>query len=83
MTVNELIKLLGEYPADMRVVVNGYEDGYDDLSPGCLMTRDMRLNVNTAWYYGRHDEAHEGNQNKGSGTEKVLILHRPSHDDEQ
>ena len=33
MLVSELIDLLREYPTDLRVVVNGYEEGYDDLSP--------------------------------------------------
>ena len=49
MTVNELIQLLGSYPADMRVVVDGYEEGYDDLSQeqlclvriGCLTTINL------------------------------------------
>ena len=31
MTVGQLIPVLQSYPQDMRVVVNGYEDGYDDL----------------------------------------------------
>lgn len=30
MSVGELIRLLGKYPVDMRVVVDGYEEGYDD-----------------------------------------------------
>lgn len=33
MTVSELIKLLTACPRDMRVVVNGQEEGYDYLSP--------------------------------------------------
>ena len=33
MLVSELIELLREYPSDLLVVVNGYEEGYDDLSP--------------------------------------------------
>ena len=33
MTVEELIRLLATFPGDLRVVVNGYEEGYDDLSP--------------------------------------------------
>ena len=33
MTVSELIQLLTAYPHDMRVVVNGPEEGKDDLSP--------------------------------------------------
>ena len=34
MTVSQLIGVLRGYPADMRAVVNGHEEGYDDLSPG-------------------------------------------------
>ena len=33
MNVRDMIDLLRRYPEDMRVVVNGYEQGYDDLSP--------------------------------------------------
>jgi hypothetical protein len=32
MTVNELIAELQKYPRETRVVVSGYEDGYDDIS---------------------------------------------------
>ena len=32
MTVAELVQLLANYPPDLRVVVNGYEEGYDDLA---------------------------------------------------
>ena len=31
MTVKELMKFLEKYPDDLRIVVNGYEDGYDDI----------------------------------------------------
>jgi len=30
MTIAELIATLSEYPPDMRVLVNGYEGGFDD-----------------------------------------------------
>ena len=33
MTVSQLIELLQTHPGDLRVVVNGYEEGFDDLSP--------------------------------------------------
>ena len=33
MTMKELVELLGKYPDNLRGVINGYEDGYDDLSP--------------------------------------------------
>ena len=45
VTVNELIQLLADHPADLRVVVNGYEDGYDDLSPGQL--RVVKISLDT------------------------------------
>ena len=31
MTVSELIETLKTRPGDLRVVVNGYDEGYDDL----------------------------------------------------
>ena len=41
MTVYELMQLLRKHPPDLRVVVDGYEDGYDDLSPEQLrMVKD-------------------------------------------
>ena len=33
MTIGELIRLLKTYPSDMRVVEDGYEERYSDLSP--------------------------------------------------
>ena len=47
MTVNELVQLLAAYPADLRVVVNGYEDGYDDLSPEQISLVKIALNTGT------------------------------------
>ncbi|MCY1266717.1 hypothetical protein D9M68_166050 [compost metagenome] len=32
MNVAELIEVLGDYPADARVVIQGYEFGFDDIS---------------------------------------------------
>lgn len=40
MTVKALVELLGKYPDDLRVVVNGYEDGYDALSSDLFLARD-------------------------------------------
>ena len=45
MIVSELIELLHQYPADLRVVVNGYEQGYDDLSPQQISTAAITLNT--------------------------------------
>ena len=51
MNVKQLIDKLGEYPAETRVVVQGYEDGFDDVDAACVERRQVRLNV------GKHDWA--------------------------
>ena len=48
MIVSELIDLLRQYPAGLRVVVKGYEEGNDDLSPEQISTAKIALNT------GRH-----------------------------
>ena len=83
MTVDELMRLLESYPPDLRVMVSGYEEGYDDLEPRFIKVADIRLNVNSRWYAGRHDEAYTDNENKGRGKTKALILERPWHDDDE
>lgn len=56
MTVQDLIRILGTYPADMRVVVNGYEEGFDDVSPERIAVVNVRLNQGTKDWQGRHLE---------------------------
>ena len=54
MTVQELIELLATYPGDLRVVVNGYEDGFDDLSPDRLSVVKIALDTGTESRVGKH-----------------------------
>ena len=54
MTVQDLIQVLRSYPADMRVVVNGYEDGFDDVSPEGIAVVKVQLNRGTKDWQGRH-----------------------------
>lgn len=56
MTVRELIDLLERYPGDMRVVVNGYEQGYDDLSPQQISVLGIALNTGVHHWEGRHGD---------------------------
>lgn len=56
MTIGELIQLLAQYPSDLRVVVNGYEDGYDDLSPEQLVPVNIVLNTGKQWWEGKHGD---------------------------
>ena len=58
MTVKELVELLGKYPDDLRVVVNGYEDGYDDLSPERISVIETQLDTQIYDWEGQHSDAH-------------------------
>ena len=57
MTTGELIQLLAQYPTDLRVVVNGYEDGYDDLSPEQVSSVRIALNTGKHRWEGKHGDA--------------------------
>lgn len=68
MTVEELIVNLNNYPKDMKVVVNGYESGFDDIDEICI---EKVYYENGAHYDGVY-------QTWGDKKEKfeVLALHR-------
>jgi hypothetical protein len=55
MTVSELIQELQTYPPDARVVVLGYESGYDDITK----VKEIAIlpEENPSWYKGRYDDA--------------------------
>lgn len=55
MTVKELAELLKKYPDDLRVVVNGYEDGYDDISPERIATTKIQLDAGIHDWEGQHN----------------------------
>ena len=56
LTVQGLIRLLSEQPPDLRVVVDGYECGYDDLSAWQIQRVRTTLNTGRAEYAGAHDD---------------------------
>ena len=59
MTVEELINNLHSYPSDARIVVAGYEDGYNDVD--IIQQISIKLNAKKEWYYGAHEESNEEN----------------------
>lgn len=74
MTVRELIERLSEYPQDDRVVVRGYESGFDEVIVG---TAAIAVDCNwceeqgkRCWFDGRH-----GYPADGPG-ERVVLLDR-------
>lgn len=78
MTTRELIQLLVQYPDDLRVVVNGYEDGYDDLEPDMVSVCEIRLDAGETRWEGRHRDV-EDTRNEGSAIVNALALRRSSN----
>ena len=81
MNVSELIKLLQQCPAGLRVVVNGYEDGYDDLSPERISVAKISLNTGKHPREGRHGDPRELTESSPETSDLVdaLVLQRVSH----
>ena len=77
MTVSEIMELLGRYTADMRVVVNGYEEGYDDSSPGQCSVVKTHLNTGVHQWQGRHGDLRDMPDH--AGAVDTLVLRRVSN----
>ena len=58
MKVKELIEALSQMNPELMVVVAGYEGGVDEMDKFEMC--DIELNVNTEWYYGKHEILAEG-----------------------
>ena len=67
MKVKELIEKLSELPENSLVIISGYEAGYEEIEE--VLSVKLKLNVNTKWYYGRHEIVDE----KETGEPAVLI----------
>ena len=80
MTVGELAKVLQTYSQDLRVVVNGYEDGYDDLSPEQLAVVTIALNTGKHDWEGQHGDPNglTGNAPDDAEVVEALALRRTS-----
>ena len=74
MTVQELIRVLRTYPVDMRVVVNGYEDGFDDVSPERIAVVKVQLNRGMKDWQGRHMEPAAQTEEMPGGDDLVDAL---------
>lgn len=81
MTVRELIEHLERYPGDKRVVVNGYEEGYDDLSPDQIDVVKIALNTGMANWEGRHRDIYYVPATSAEGIQAVeaVVLRRTSN----
>lgn len=80
MTVSELIEILRKHSADMRVVVNGYEDGYDDLRPELILTRAIHLRSGIESWEGAHGEVDDtASYDENKAIVEALVLQRSSN----
>lgn len=77
MTVDELAQLLADYPPDLRVVVNGYENGYDDLEPEQLSRVKITLNMGKHRWDGKHGDP--ARPTDGVEVVDALVLQRTSN----
>ena len=76
MTVSELVEFLQRFPGSLRVVVNGYEEGYDDLAPEQITRTRIVLNTGKHDWQGVHGHPDDA---KGQITVEAVVLQRTSH----
>jgi hypothetical protein len=69
MKIKELLEKLQQFDPELEVLVEGYEGGWD--APVISDVKEFEPNVNTEWYYGRHE------QRKG-GSMKAIVLEKPT-----
>lgn len=55
MTVAELLKQLQSFPPDTKVVVRGYENGYNDILK--FRVQKIKPNPTTHWFDGEYEES--------------------------
>lgn len=60
MTVKELIEKLQQFPADCPVVLDGYEDGYNEATD--IRTKTISRQDSAEWFNGEFDDTEDGNE---------------------
>lgn len=55
MTASELISKLNDLPPDIKIVVRGYENGYNDIIS--LKNRKITINKESNWWDGEYIES--------------------------
>jgi hypothetical protein len=57
MTAKELILKLQQLEPDTKIVVRGYEDGYNDI----IKLKEVKIKIAkyAAWYYGEYEDSND------------------------
>ena len=63
MKIKDLIEKLQTVDTDLYVFVRVYEAGYEYASLD-FQQKDIALDVHDEWYYGKHDDAREGDEKR-------------------
>jgi hypothetical protein len=77
MTIRELIRILSTIEdQEVRVMVRGYERGVKDIDNITPAIIHVALDVNTEWYYGKHERVDDmyGSTNSDYHIVKAIIL---------
>ena len=74
MKVSELIDILKKKNPNTRIVVQGYEDGFCDVSG--IKEIGLKLNVNSESFYGPHEEVERGEDEKALFITRIENLDR-------
>jgi len=75
MTVRELIESLSKIEdQEVRVMVKGYEEGVEDIENIIPEIVNVALNVNTEWWYGRHEVIRNDNTYTDKEIVKAIVL---------
>lgn len=69
MTIKELKEKINSYPDDLRVLVDGYEGGFSEISE--VKKTKVKLNIHTESYYGPHEDTEDADT-------EVIIIRRES-----
>ena len=57
MTASELIRKLNDLPPEIKIVVRGYENGYNDII--MLKNRKITINKERNWWNGEYIDSKE------------------------
>lgn len=76
MTVAELITKLAAFEPDLRVMIDGYEGGFEDLQMEGVVPKNMWLDANKhiLAYFGPHEDY----EHDGCAVVPALVLTRRS-----
>lgn len=75
MTVGELVRHLQNFKPDLRVLVDGYEDGYEDIEPGCVDVVRAVIDYQEPGWEGPHKNGSAVWDDDGEGPyDRIFVL---------